>query len=384
MSSTGALNERLFRGLLAALVLIGPLVLFAKLFGAAPAIPEEPHAAKASLIVITASDWPAGPMQHQALRTLELRAGSVREFRSPSPSSAATAATLWTGRWPTNHGVVSDDFALAPGTWTLAEAARRSGLRTFAISNEPLASKHGIGGFQQVRELQQSIAAMAQDARRAIAEAESSDQDFVLWLHLADAGAGGANVGELLAACESALAEHNDQFDTAILVTAFRRPATTTLEDRLLVPFYIQLPARLYGGESGNGIAQHTDPCGVFLRLLRWDVPLPAQGESRDQSRTPMLYFALRGGNAERWYVIETPDDHVVRDVSGTSGIRYLCRGPGRPPLARDELEILQLDENDAWIPVADDTLEAVYRAHYYPHVRSFDRQATVAVPVTQ
>ena len=116
--------------------------------------------------------------------------------------------------------------------------------------------------------------------------------------------------------------------------------------------------------------------------MLRWEVPLPAQGENRDQSRTPMLYFALRGGNAERWYVIETPEGHTVRDVSGTTGIHYLCRGPGRPPLPRDELEILQLDDNGQWISVAPDLLEAVYRGHYDPRVRAFNRQATPAVPV--
>ncbi|MCA8981841.1 MAG: hypothetical protein KDC14_17560, partial [Planctomycetes bacterium] len=337
------MNGRPARLLLAALVLLGPIVFAFELFGDAPAVPEEPHAAKSSLIVITASTWPEGPLEHPALAALELRAGSVREFRAPSPSSAATAATLWTGRWPTNHGVLSGDLALAPGTWTLAEAARRTELRTFAILDEPLSSRHGIGGFQQVRELDQPVAAMAQDARRAIEESAAEGKDFVLWLHVADAGTGGAKVGELLAACEAALAENHDEFDASVLVTAFRRPGDAPLEERLVVPFFIQLPARLYGGERGNGIAQHTDPCGVFLRMLRWEVPLPAQGESRDQSRTPMLYFALRGGNAERWYVIETPEGHLVRDVSGTTGIRYLCRGPGRPPLARDELEILQL-----------------------------------------
>lgn len=376
------MNERLARLMLAALVLLGPLVLGVKLFGDAPAVPNAPHAAKSSLIVITASVWPEGPLDHPALEALELRAGSVREFRAPSPSSAATAATLWTGRWPTNHGVLSDDLALAPGTWTLAEAARRTGLRTFAILDEPLASRHAIGGFQQVRELAQPVEAMAQDARRAIGEAAAQGTDFVLWLHVADAGPGGFKVGELLAACESALAENHDQFDASILVTAFRRPGAAPLDERLVVPFFIQLPARLYGGERGNGIAQHTDPCGVFLRMLRWEVPLPAQGESRDQSRTPMLYFALRGGNAERWYVIETPEGHVVRDISGTTGIRYLCRGPGRPPLARDELEILQLDDNGDWIPVTPDLLEAVYRGHYEPRVRAFARQATAAVTV--
>ena len=374
------MNERVARFALAALVLLGPIVLGVKLFSDAPAVPDSPRAAKSSLIVITASTWPEGPVAHPALEALELRAGSVREFRAPSPSSAATAATLWTGRWPTNHGVISDDFALAPGTWTLAEAARRTGLRTFAILDEPLASRHAIDGFQQVREVEQPVEAMAQDARRAIEEA--GDHDFVLWLHVADAGPGGRKIGELLAACESALAERYDQFDAAILVTAFRRSGDAPLEERLVVPFWIQLPARLFGGEQGNGIAQHTDPCGVFLRMLRWEVPLPAQGENRDQSRTPMLYFALRGGNAERWYVIETPEGHTVRDVSGTTGIHYLCRGPGRPPLPRDELEILQLDDNGQWIPVAPDLLEAVYRGHYDPRVRAFNRQATPAVPV--
>src|SRR5690606_29114854 len=79
-----AMNERLARLGLVALVLLGPLVLGVKLFGDAPSVPEEARAAKASLIVITASTWPEGPVSHPALEALELRAGSVREFRSPS------------------------------------------------------------------------------------------------------------------------------------------------------------------------------------------------------------------------------------------------------------------------------------------------------------
>ena len=373
------MNERITRTLLAALVVIGPVVLGVKLFGDAPAVPDSAPPAKASLIVITAGTWDDGPLEHPALQALNRRAPGVREFRAPSPSSAASAVSLWTGRWPTNHGVLSDDLALAPGSWTLAEAARRSGLTTAVIAQEPLATRHGIAGFQQVHEGLRTIADMQRDTRRMIDEFAGAD--FVLWLHLADAGPGGSAVGDLLQSCEDALAGRHDQYDAVILVTAFSRPGVAPPEDRLEVPFWMQLPARLYGGERGKGIAQHSDPCGVILRLLRWEVPVPARGEKRDQSRTRMFYFALRGGTAEAWSVIETPQGHEVRDVSGTTGIHYLCRGPGRPVLARDELELLQEDESGAWVPVEQDLLEAVYRAHYEPRVRGFPRQATPAVP---
>ena len=137
----------------------------------------------------------------------------------------------------------------------------------------------------------------------------------------------------------------------------------------------------MFGGQRGDGVAMHTDLCGLLLRLFRWQAAIPAHGEMRDQSRAAMLYFALRGGNAERWYAIETPEGHLVRDVSPTTRIVYECRGYGRPVMERDQLELVQLDEGGNWVPVPDDLREAVYRGHYYPRVRGFDKLTTVAVP---
>ena len=206
-------------------------------------------------------------------------------------------------------------------------------------------------------------------------------KDLLLWLHVEDAGAGGAAVGALVEACERALADAGDTYDAAVLVTAFSRPGDGSLHDRLLVPFHLQLPGRLFGGQRGQGVAQHTDPAGLLLRMFRWEEAIPANGEMRDQSRAPMLYFALRGGRAEPWYAIETARDHLVRDVSTTTGTVYECRGAGRPVLERDALDLRMQDESGAWVAVPDDLLEAVYRAHYYPRVRAFDRNVTPSVP---
>lgn len=372
-------DGRATRFALALLVVAGPLVLFVRMFDDAPRAPLEQGRARASLIVITASEWPAGEPEHPALDTLDLRAAGVERFRSPSPSTAAVAATLWTGRWPTNHGVLADDRALPPGCWTLAEAARRSGATTSFASQEPLVTRHAIGGFQDVREGAFSVADLAEYARRTIAA--SAGEDFVMWLHLANAGPGGRAVGELVAACDAALVASGDTYDTGLLVTAFRRSGADDLHDRLAVPFWLQLPARMFRGERGAGVALHTDLCGLLLRLYRWEPAVPARGEMRDQSRAPMLYFALRGGNAEPWYVIETAEGHLVRDVSPTTRIVYESRALGRPPLERGDLQMLQLDDAGAWVPVADDLREAVYRAHYYPRVRAFDRNRTESVP---
>lgn len=373
------MDSRAARLALALLVVAGPLVLFARMFGDAPRVPLEQGRARASLIVITASEWPAGELEHPALDTLDLRAAGVQRFRSPSPSTAAAAATLWTGRPPTNHGVLSDDRALAPGCWTLALAARRSGVKTSFASQEPLVSRHAIDGFDEVREGALSVADLKDHARRTIAA--SAGEDFLLWLHLVDAGPGGRAVGELVAACDAALVESGDTYDAGLLVTAFRRSGAADLHARLEVPFWLQLPARMFRGERGAGVAMLTDPCGLLLRLYRWKPAIPANGEMRDHSRAPMLYFALRGGNAEPWYVIETPEGHLVRDVSPTTKVVYESRGYGRPPMERDALQILQLDDAGGWVPVTDDLREAVYRAHYYPRVRAFDRNPTASVP---
>ncbi|MCZ6596187.1 MAG: hypothetical protein O7B99_00955, partial [Planctomycetota bacterium] len=244
-------KEKAVRVALAALVLAAPLVYVPRvLFGDATDEPLSPAPSWTHLIVVSASRWdaPLNALDQPAvgalaIAALDRRASRIDRMYAPSPSSAACAASLWTGRWPGNHGVLENDRALVAGTWTVAAGAREAGAATAAFLQEPFVSATGIAGFDEVRESPDLLPGeMTRYAAGFLAD--HTGERVVLWLHLHDAGAGGQAVAEVLAGLFTALEPDGRRFESIVLVCAFGSGDAVDPA----APFWLALPGALFAG----------------------------------------------------------------------------------------------------------------------------------------
>lgn len=321
----------LARALLAAVVLL-PWIAFGWRYATeTQAEPAPPRPAWVHLVVVTAGrvegDAPSAvdaPAEPAALRALAERSVHVARARSPAASTAAAAASLWTGRWPLHHGVTSNESALAPATWTLAAAARASGAHTAAFLGEPFVAATGIEGFETVRaDASYDVSELGRAAERFLSDHPGR---FVLWLHVAAAGVD--ELAELAAALEGALRADGRLLDTAMLVTAFgRRPAASEVGASPVAPFevplWLAMPSRSWAGRRGHGtlaLVDVTDPLRVVLAL-----PPPAAGAPELQSRAPVAGI-LRGGEAHPQHLWISAEGYVYDDPAGRAS------GAGPPP----------------------------------------------------
>ena len=336
----GARAERRARWALLALILLLPVVYLPRVLSGAAPEPLAPRPAWVQLVVVTASRWPDldGAARHPAFDRLERRGTRARQAYTTTLVPAGAAASLWTGRWASAHGVLAPDRALAPGSWTMARAAREAGARTVAFLQEPFATATGIAGFEKVRESPDAApSVLAADAATFLAR--HADERTLVWIHLADAGPGGADVGAVLDVLNTAREDPDDatgrRFDTLTLVTGFGTDVPDDGEpggigepgepgepgeigdlgdDRAYrTPLWAVLPAALYAGRSGEGSVSLVDVAGVLCELMRLPRPDESRGERPIQSYTLNLEHALKGGGGFEWLLLHERDREILR-----------------------------------------------------------------------
>jgi len=312
---------------LAVLIVLPWIVFVLRTATGGTSVASTPRPKWAHVLVLTAGRV-AGTTQGAAdapgASQLTDRAVFVPSAKSPSLSTAAAAASLWTGRWPLHHGVTSNALALAPDTWTLAAAARASGARTAAFTAEPFVDATGIGGFETAAaEPGLDARALAERARRWLARTPGR---FVLWLHLEDAGRGARELLDLAASMHRILETDGRALDTATLVTALRgsqAPAERPPSAPFTVPLWLAMPARVRSGRVGVGTPSLVDVADALRTLLALPPP-PADGPGL-QSRSGAA-AVLQGGSATPQHLLLGPDDFVYLDPAGW------LRGSGPPP----------------------------------------------------
>ncbi|QDU68020.1 sulfatase-like hydrolase/transferase [Engelhardtia mirabilis] len=315
MDEERAGTERLARFALAALVLIFPLVYLVKVVtGERVPVPQRADPAWIHLVLITVGDWsqPTFEPESPALVQMLQRGVFVGPIYSASDDPGASAASLWTGRYPANSGVQSSSQALPFGAWTLAEGARRSGYRTAAFLQQPFATRQNIGGFDQV------IEGESLDVERLSQLADSflrqhPDQRRLLWLHLERAGRDLADVDALLGAVQATLADTGDEVDTLTMVTGLTGSPRGWMEARCRVPLMMELPTQLSARSRSSSHLSLVDATGLLRLLMRLPNPDAGAGESALQSRGETLWNAVKGVEVFEWVWIEGEFGHVMR-----------------------------------------------------------------------
>ncbi|MEM7309627.1 MAG: hypothetical protein AAF682_23330 [Planctomycetota bacterium] len=323
-------RERTARLALLALVVVAPLVYLPRvLFGEPTELPAATPPAWTHLVVVTVGGWPglAQSLDDEDLAAFDRRASRVAAVFAPSASRAASAASLWTGRYPRSHGVMNDGLALGEGVWTLAEAARAAGTTTAAFLTEPFVTRSGIGGFETVREAEPEAWSALVDEAAALLE-ESVGERVLIWVHLADAGPdSGVSVGDALARLTAALEASDRAPETAVALALLARglgpdaPPPTTI-DPLGGPLWVALPGALNVGRRGDARLSLVDVPGTLLLLLGLRPP----AEAPLSSRGDVLWNALRGGGGAPGVVVQGErdvwrrgDERVVLDAAGTA-----------------------------------------------------------------
>jgi hypothetical protein len=264
----------LLLALLCALPVLGYLP---KLFGARTQEPLDRRPTWAQLVVVTCAALPAdldrsGP----GFRTLEARAAVAALRFGGSQVEAATV--LWTGR------------ASGAGTWSLAEAARRTGAATAAFLATPLATQGAIAGFSTVVE----SAELTPERLAALADehlASHADERSLLWLHLAEVGS--AALDDLLARLHAVLESRGHRWDALVVVTPLPEEPTGAVQ-----PLWVELPNSLYAGRRGQGAADLAELTTTLLEILRLPGPDVTRGELPIVP-TSRLATLLQGGRVE-------------------------------------------------------------------------------------
>jgi arylsulfatase A-like enzyme len=338
-------SGRFARAAVWALVLLFPLAYLPRLATTGPDRPQELPPAWAHVVVVTASRWPARiDLELPALAELERNASAPRQVYAPAASSAGSAASLWTGRWAANHGVVSNDLALAPGAWTLATALRESGARTAAFLQEPFVSATSVGGFELVHESAADDAGALGAAAAAFLRA--TEGRAAVWVHLAHAGPSGSDVDRALAALFAELDASGRRIDTLVIATGFGQDdpsaegasAEEASDRRYRVPLWVELPSRLHAGAHGAGALSLVDLAGTLAEVLRLPRPDASRGQLPPQSRLALATPILKGAGRYEWLFVNEPDRTILR--SGN----WRVVGRGNPP-RRDALSTSQTQD---------------------------------------
>lgn len=369
--------ERVSRAVLLALCTLPLFAYLPRVLRERDSLPALPPARWVHLLVVTAERFDGGPdLELAPFAELEVRSTRPLETLSTSTVPAAAAASLWTGRWPHHHGVLAADQALAPDSWTLASALRASGARSAAFLASPFVTTTGLAGFEQVFE--DPAADPEQLATRAAAFIrEHSAEDglrerIAVWVHLRDAGPGGAQLANAVETLRAALREAGALEDCVTLVTALSAdpggdPAKG--ERRYRVPLWLELPAALFAGRRGQGTVGLLDLALPLVEVLAVEGPDALRGEAELQSR-PEIATALAGGVLRRPFVLHEPDRH--RWLDGP----FRVSGPDPPP-APDEDLLVRHARLGAQVP---DDEAAAARERYRASLERLTRDATPAV----
>ena len=327
------MRESTARWIVLGLVCLAPAVYLPRLvLGRRPADPRVTPPAWTHLVLVTVGRWPdlGASLDRPGLAAFDRRASRVTAAFAPSESSAACAASLWTGRYPRSHGVTSNDRALAEDLWTVAGAARAAGTRTAAFLQEPFVSATAIEGFDTVFE--DPAAGGLVDAATAYL-AEQRGERVLVWLHLAEAGPAGAAVEDALARLTQALEEGDRRPETSLVLAVLARGerADDGGADALAAPLWIQLAGALNVGRRGDAQLSLVDLPGFLLLFLGLppppDVPLSARGD--------LFWNALRGGGGRPGVVVQGETDlwrrgeeRVVLDLDqGTARVERRAGG---------------------------------------------------------
>jgi hypothetical protein len=264
-------------------------------------------------VIVTASRWEqrappsAAPT---ALVEFARRGVRVSQAYSPMDDAVAAAVSLWTGRWPDHHQVLDASWALPEGSWTLAEGARRSGTRTAAILAEPFVTRNGIGGFERVKEDPQlGPEGSVEIASRFLAHTQG--ERVLLWIHLEDAGPGGAHVATVLDGVAEAIEGTGRSGDTLYVATGFRTEAHK--DGRLRVPLLVRFPGAYKAGAVGGGAINIVDLPGALRSILRVGWPDTYAGEAALQSRSESMGHVLKGGAGFQWQLLRFRHRTVFR-----------------------------------------------------------------------
>jgi len=294
------------RRALLAVCLLFPVVMLPQVFLRGEDRPRELKPAWVHIVVVTAKVWPAGGMpEGAAFERLNQDGVRMAPLFSPSDSSAAAAAGLWSGRWPRTNGVTGADRALPAGAWTLASTARSTGAATAARLEEPFATVTGIGGFDDVREEPRlAIDRLAEDV--AAFYERHPDQRTVLWVHLADAGPRGSRLADAIGAVQQAIGDGQRRLDTLTLITGLAAGPGPYPDSTALVPLFAELPTRLNAGTVGTPHLSLVDVAGGIADVLR--LPYAAA-----QSRAAGMLYALSGGRALQPVEVRIGDVPIYR-----------------------------------------------------------------------
>ncbi len=332
---------------LAALILALPIGFGLRMSERGPDSPLPHRPLWAHLVVITVGAVPSDlDTSHRALLELARRAAGVERMYAPSRSSAASAVSLWTGRWPMAHGVVSNDLRLPRGAWTLAKSARASGAATAAYLEEPFVTATGIEGFDAVVEQADLGAERLAQLLRGHLDTHA-DERVVAWLHLRDAGERGREAFALLGAVQAALDATDRRYDAVTMFAAFAtdRPGDAGFR----VPFLVELPSFIEAGRRGPGAASLVDVAGLLVDLFEVPAPDPHEGEHEAQSRAEFR-FLLRGGNVTSTVWLDDGEQLVMR----AGALRVTA--PSRADVHADELFVevsLKVQADTGFLPAA-------------------------------
>ena len=299
------MNERRYRALAVALMLLFPVVYATRWITADKLQLQPPTPRFAQLVVVTVGEWPDGAL---SLTEARARSASIEQTYAPARSTVGSAVSLWTGRYPMSHGVRGPEQRLPEGTWTLAGAARSVGTRTSAFLQEALISSSGLEGFDRVVE---NPALTNQRVMQLVQEelGVRPDERACVWVHLAKPSASElSQLRELLFSDEF---EAERGHECLVVMTGFRSAKDTSPDARARVPLFVELPGGTAAGVSSTGSASLVDLAGLLRELLT--VPSPGVREPALQSRGQELWRNLNGGGSYPWLFLEGAAGDVLR-----------------------------------------------------------------------
>jgi arylsulfatase A-like enzyme len=123
-----------------------------------------------------------------ALAALASEGALFRTSYSQAPNTVPTHASMFTGRYPFEHGMYAHGDPLPPAEETLAEILARNGYRTFALTSslrfhERSGYDQGFDVFERFHDHAKNDRATLINKRALALAKESEDQPFFAFLH---------------------------------------------------------------------------------------------------------------------------------------------------------------------------------------------------------
>lgn len=141
---------------------------------------------RADALGVYSPDAPATP----AIDRLAERGTVFEQAVAPTPLTKPTHFSLFTGRYPREHGVVNNQLALPVEATTLAEVFREAGFRTGGFSGVEFfgrdsGASQGFEGYAAATEREAPAGAVVERALRWLRGVPEGER-FLLWVHLYD------------------------------------------------------------------------------------------------------------------------------------------------------------------------------------------------------